>query len=101
MANETFKIRSADGITELEDISHCLKNLYSTRAGSIPLNRDFGLSWSALDQSTPDCQSDFALEVIAKTDKYEPRVLVTEVTFETDGDGRVVPTIHIEKGGTE
>lgn len=101
MGTEEFKIRAAGDIAEIDDISRCLSNLYSTRAGSIPLNRDFGLSWSSLDMTTPDCQSDFALEVISKTDKYEPRVTVTEVTFETSADGKVVPTIHIEKGDTE
>lgn len=86
--------------SDAEDISRCLRTLYATRAGSQPLNRDFGLDWGFIDKPLPVAQQEFALEVILKTKKYEPRVKVKEVTYKLDGtSGKMRPVISLTKGG--
>ena len=87
---------------EAEDISRCLRTLYATRAGSQPLDRDFGLDWGFIDKPLPTAQQEFAFEVIRKTKKYEPRVKVKEVTYELDGiSGKMKPVISLTKGNEE
>ena len=39
--------------SEARDIRRCLTALYSVRVGEQPLDRDFGLDWSCLDQPVP------------------------------------------------
>lgn len=84
---------------EAEDISRCLRTLYSTREGSQPLDRGFGLNWDFIDKPLPVAKQEFAFEVIRKTKEYEPRVKVKEVTYEFDGeDGKMKPVIRLTKG---
>ena len=73
-----------------EDISRCLTTLYSVREGEQPFDREFGLK--------ADFQDKFALEVIEKTAKYEPRVTVEQVTFETGIEGQLIPVIRLKRG---
>ena len=84
---------------EVEDIKRCLSTLYSTKEGSQPLDRSFGLNCSFVGKPIPVAQNELALEIVEKTEKYEPRVTVTEVTYEYDEtEGTIYPTVHLEKG---
>ena len=85
-----FKFVNLEERREAEDIRRCLKNLYSTPAGSVVGDREFGLSWAALDNIPVDAESDYALEVMQKTDRYEPRVKVTEVNFDEPGVAKFI-----------
>lgn len=100
---------STDGITlnfgegysqqEMQDIRRCLKLLYSTRAGTQALDREFGLDGEFLSRESELAKATFTIEIIAKTEMYEPRVKVTEVDFITDADnGTLYPIIKLEKG---
>ena len=78
-----------------EDIIRCLKTLYSTIAGTQPMARDFGIDVSFVGMPAEVIKNQYALEIIEKTEKYEPRVSVSEVTFEMNNDV-LIPTIHLE-----
>lgn len=85
--------------SDLQDIKKCLTTLYNTKESSVPLNRTFGLNRSYLDKPLPIAKNEFALEVIEKTEMFEPRARVREVTFIHDErEGKVYPIIHLEKG---
>lgn len=93
------KIRFNYDAPEAEDILRCLETLYSTRKGSQPLDRNFGLDWGFIDKPLPVAQQEYAFEVIKKTREYEPRVRVREVTYEFDeSNGKMKPVITLEKG---
>ena len=93
------KIRFDYDEPEAEDILRCLKTLYSTRKGSQPLDRNFGLDWGFIDKPLPVAQQEYAFEVIKKTREYESRVRVKEVTYEFDeSNGKMKPVITLEKG---
>lgn len=93
------KIRFDYDSPEAEDILRCLETLYSTRKGSQPLDRNFGLDWSFIDKPLPVAQQEYAFEVIKKTKEYEPRVKVQDVTYEFDEiNGKMKPVITLEKG---
>ena len=82
------------------DIRRCLNYLYSTRAGSQPMNRDFGIDYdNIVGRPMEVAKNMLALEIISKTEKYEPRVIVDSVDFLTDSvNGLLIPIIHIMKG---
>lgn len=83
----------------IEDIKRCLSTLYSTREGSQPLDRNFGLNCSFVGKPIPVARNEFALEVVEKTEMYEPRAKVSDITYEyNENDGVMHPTIHLEKG---
>lgn len=87
---------------EAEDILRCLQTLYSTRKGSQPLDRDFGLDWGFIDKPLPVAQQEFAFEVIKQTRIYEPRVKIQEVTYVINElSGKMEPVIALTKGERE
>ena len=83
---------------EMQDIRRCLKLLYSTRAGTQALDREFGLDGEFLSRESELAKSAFTIEVIAKTEMYEPRVKVTEVGFTDADNGILYPVVKLEKG---
>ena len=87
---------------EIEDIQEGLHILYSTRAGTVPLDRNFGIDMSCLEKELGIAQTEYTIEVISKTDEYEPRVKVSEVVFNVGAKAGVIyPTIKLEKGDEE
>lgn len=93
------KIRFNYDSPEAEDILRCLETLYSTRQGSQPLDRNFGLNWGFIDKPLPVAQQEYAFEVIKKTKEYETRVKVQDVTYEFDEiSGKMKPVITLTKG---
>lgn len=66
------------------DIIDCLNRLYSTPAGTVALDRDFGIDYSFLDLPMPQAKAKYTKEIVLKTKKYEPRVTVSAVTFSYD-----------------
>ena len=83
------------------DIVRCLNTLYSTRAGSQPMRRDFGIDYDGIVSCPLEvAKNKLALEIIEKTEIYEPRATVTSVEFDVDvSNGRIVPIIHLQKVG--
>lgn len=83
---------------ETEDIRRCLFALYQTVAGTQPLDREFGLNIDFLDYPSPIAKNMYALEVIAKTETYEPRAAVLSVTYQESDPEVLLPVILIGRG---
>ena len=81
--------------SEYDDIVRCLNTLYLTPVGTCALDRLFGIDMSILDYPTNVAQSLFSVELIEKTNKYEPRVRVKEVKY-TVKEGQLIPRVVIE-----
>lgn len=86
---------------EAEDIRRGLTTLYSVREGEQPLDRDFGLKQEFLDQPVPIAKNLLALEVIEKTQRYEKRVKVDKVEYETGQEGQLIPVICLKRSDKE
>jgi phage baseplate assembly protein W len=94
-----FSLIGIRDMDEAESIGRCLKNLYSTPAGSIPCDREFGLSWAGVDMVQEEMEAVYGLELLQKTDKYEPRVKAVGFEFR-HGNGEVEVIVEIKpKGG--
>jgi len=91
-----FNIRGE--IPEAEDVLRCLRNLLMTPAGTVPLDRDFGINQAMLGMPLDVAQSLLAVEIIDKVDRYEPRVSVTEVELKPNVDGQIIAKVVITSG---
>lgn len=85
---ERFRIQ-IQGMENQPELMRTLTTLFSTRACSQPADRDFGISWECLDEVPEVAESLFCMEAEKKVARYEPRVQIEEITFET-GDGELM-----------
>lgn len=81
--------------TELEEMQRNLELLYSTRAGTCPGDRNFGL-----EQAFESCPANiarnlFALEAIEKTEIYGGEAEILNIEYTQSADGNLTPKITI------
>ncbi len=81
--------------TEIEELQRNLGFLYSTAEGTCPGDRHFGLDQSFESYPLNVAQNLFALEVIDKTEEYESRVEILDISFSYEEDGNITPKITI------
>lgn len=82
---------------ESEEILKCLNTLFKTPAGTVALDRNFGLDISFLDMPVKVIENLLALELINKVRVYEPRVKVKTVAiYDIDAKGRVKAKVVVE-----
>lgn len=79
-----------------DDVKRCLMVLLGTRAGTLALDREFGLDWSFLDMPTEAAKAACAAEILEKIRRYEPRAHVARVTFGGDVNGKFTPRIEVD-----
>lgn len=72
-----------------------LRLLYTTRVGTMPLAREFGLNMDFLDRPMEVAKSLFAAEIVAQTARFLPEVRVQAVTFTMGRDGQLTPKVVI------
>ena len=97
-----FLVKAADltalRISEPDTVTSVLQNIaiiLTTRKGTVPLCRAFGLSHEFLDKPTPAAKMMLRVEI---REAIEPRARFVGVTFEEDvlQPGRSVPTVEVE-----
>jgi phage baseplate assembly protein W len=71
----------------------------STLQGTVPLNRGFGMDSSIVDEPIPIARARLTGEIITKLQQYEPRIIVTQVKFADDLNGRLMPIVYFELAG--
>jgi phage baseplate assembly protein W len=78
-----------------------VRTILATRVGSVPLDRNFGLSWHYLDKPMPVAQARMQQEVIERIRKYEPRAVVVSVGVEPGNavEGELRPKVRIRING--
>ena len=73
-----------------------VRTILNTRIGTVPLARNFGISWEHVDMPMPVARSIMQGVVIDAIEEFEPRARVEKVTFDGDGaDGILRPTVTI------
>jgi len=68
--------------SEAEEVVQNVRTILATRVGSVPLDRDFGVSWEHLDKPLSVARSLMQAEVIEAIERYEPRANIEAVEFE-------------------
>ena len=69
--------------------------LCSTIAGTIPLDREFGIDATCLSQSVEVAEALLSVEIMEKVEKYIPELVVNSVDFEYMIDGKLTPIISV------
>lgn len=71
--------------------------ILSTRRGSCPMYRDFGISMDFLDRPIPVAKTLAYAEIKEAIEAYEPRATVVGVTFSEDADrpGLLIPIVEV------
>lgn len=82
---------------EEEKLSQELKMLLSTRAGSVPAEREYGISWSCLDALPDVAENLFYQELLVKTEKYIPNIRIKNVSFNYSAGGETLVKITCER----
>ena len=82
-----------------EEILQNVRMLLSTTRGTVPLDRDLGLTNAFIDDPSPRGMMQFSIFALETIQEYEPRVEVTEVDFAprpNDAmDGRLYSRVRI------
>lgn len=81
--------------TEIGKIRRNLELLYKTAAGTCPGDRNFGLDQSFESYPLDVAQNLFALEAIEKTEIYEKRAEILDISFGQAEDGNLIPYIIV------
>ena len=86
------------GATGLRGLAQEIRTALATRKGSVPLDRDFGLSWELID--LPESRPLLVAEIGRGLERCVPRIKVKSVTFRTDtsgaADGKLTPVVTVE-----
>ena len=69
--------------------------LLSTREGSMPLDREFGINMDFLDRPPEIAKSLYTAEVAKKVSMFIPSVRVREVKWSQDKDGKLTHKVVI------
>jgi len=78
------------------EIRRNLQFLFATREGSCPGDRAYGLNWDAVDKPMPEAENIISLSIYDKVEKYEPRVIVDDISFSHKAvDGSMYVTITV------
>lgn len=88
-------------LNETDRIASVLQNItmiLSTRKGSVPLYRDFGLPMDFVDKPLPVARVMMIAAVREAVEEWEPRAAVLDVTFDRGAEqmGKLVPVVEVE-----
>lgn len=86
------------GATGIDGLEQEIRMLLSTRKGSVPLDRNFGLTWDYVDLPMPEAMPYMISEIAGQLEKYVPRIKVRDIVFKSDDplEGILQPTVTVE-----
>ena len=79
-----------------EEVMQNVKTLLTTMKFTVPLDRNLGIIANALDEPTPVAMAKLSSDIIDAINQYEPRCRVTQIFFDGDIDGKLIPRVRIE-----
>ena len=82
--------------TKTAEVLQNIRTVISTPKFSVPLDRNFGIDYNALDSPAQVAQAKLAEDIIDAIANYEPRAEVTGITFTTDINGIITPKVQVK-----
>ena len=92
-----FKLEYTFQDNALAELDRQLALLLSTPAGTMPLDREFGIQMDHVDKPPEVVKSLYTAEVTKKVPQFIPRVRVYEVTWSYGGQGHIKPKVVIAR----
>ena len=87
----------AYGLSGVPEIIQNVRTLFSTRAGTVPLDREFGIDLSLIDDPMPAARARLRVEMIQKLKRYEPRARISKFGEDFQGlDGRLHLSVSLQ-----
>lgn len=86
-------------LCEDDEIASILQNislLISTRKGSVPMYRDFGIEMDFLDMPELIAETVAAQEIISAVEDFEPRAKVQAVKAVHNEEGKLILILEVE-----
>jgi phage baseplate assembly protein W len=85
------------GLTGVPEVMQNVRTILTTRRGTVPLDRDFGISFDFLDSPINITQAKSEQEIFLQLKKYEPRAILKQIMWETDAvSGQIFPSVKVE-----
>lgn len=81
--------------TVVEEVLQNIRTIITTLKGSVPLDREFGVSATFLDDPLPAAEAKLIAEIFEQIAKYEPRAIITGVSFSAGIDGILIPKVQV------
>jgi hypothetical protein len=100
----TYKVSASDdaalelgAANTVKSVMQNIKIIITTRKGTVPTYRDFGVDMDFLDLPLPGAEQRARVAIREAVEQWEPRATVTGITFGRDGaSGRLIPTVEVE-----
>ncbi|MEK4247093.1 GPW/gp25 family protein [Psychrobacillus sp. FSL K6-2684] len=91
--NKVLLILTPTSSTE-EEILRNIRVILTTLTGSVPYDREFGISVDVLDMPINEAKDFYIMECVTKVRKYEPRAKVKTISFTNDAkEGILIPKV--------
>lgn len=101
LVNTTLPAQIVIGADGLTAIAQEVRTLLATPKGSVALDRNFGVSWDAVDASMPGAKQVMIAEIARQLEQYVPRVRFKKIDFINPGasiaaDGTLPVAVTVE-----
>lgn len=80
---------------EIEEIMQNVITICTTLKGSVPMDRDFGVSRTVIDVPENTARALLSAEYISAVRKFEPRAQVASVRFVQSDAGQIRPVVSV------
>ncbi|MDR1902915.1 MAG: hypothetical protein LBQ88_11615 [Treponema sp.] len=85
------------GLSGGPEVMQNVRTILTTRRGTVPLDRDFGISFEFLDSPINTIRAKAEQEIFLQLKKYEPRAILKQIIWETDViSGQISPSVKVE-----
>jgi phage baseplate assembly protein W len=85
------------GLTGVSEVMQNVRTILTTRRGTVPLDRDFGISFDFLDSPINQTRARAEQEIFLQLKKYEPRAILRQIIWNTNLiKGQLFPKVRVE-----
>jgi phage baseplate assembly protein W len=94
---ESLPARVVYGLNGIPEIMQNIRTILTTRRGTVPLDRGFGISFEFLDSPINATRAKAEQEIFLQLKKYEPRAVLKQIIWEPDAlSGQISPSVKVE-----
>jgi phage baseplate assembly protein W len=84
------------GLTGVSEVMQNVRTILTTPRGTVPLDRDFGISVDFLDSPINITRAKAEQEIFLQLKKYEPRAILKQIIWESDViSGQISPSVRV------
>jgi len=94
---ESLPVGITFGLEGVSEVMQNVRTLLTTRRGTVPMDRDFGISFDFLDSPINKTRAMAEQEIFLQLKKYEPRAILKQIIW--DGsviEGQLFPKVRVE-----